>query len=101
MFKNIAILSKDQSSKIRGTLCNFPIENVVGNYNILPRPADSNVLIIVKLKRKVRNKDHVILESVRPHFSKSLLLYMKQNNFLYSDVKVDLENIPKVLLHLD
>ena len=32
---------------------------------------------------------------------KSLLLHLKEINFLYNDVQVNLENIPKVLLNLD
>ena len=99
-FKKIAIISQGQSPKIRGTLCNIPVENIFDIY-ILPRPADNNCLIIVKLKRKVEYKGHVISESVRPHFLKRLLLYLKENNFLYSNIQVNLENIPKVLLPLN
>lgn len=40
---------KRQSPKIRGTVSNIPVENVVDNYVVLPVLADSNGLIIVKL----------------------------------------------------
>ena len=55
----------------------------------------------MKLKRKVEHKVKVIFESVRPHFLKSLLLYLEENTFLYSNIQVNLENIHKVLLPLD
>ena len=52
LFKKAATISKEQSPVIRDTVCNILIENVVDNYNILLRPADSFGLIIAKLKRK-------------------------------------------------
>lgn len=52
----VAIIFKEQSPMIRGTVCIVLIKNVVDNYNILPRLADSNGLIIVKLKKKCSTK---------------------------------------------
>ena len=37
----------------KGTLCNIPT-NVVNDCNALPRPADVNDIITVKLKRKLQ-----------------------------------------------
>lgn len=54
MFKKISIVLKDQSSKLKGSICNIPISEIDANCMILPRPADSNGLIVVKLKRKVK-----------------------------------------------
>ena len=53
--KKVAIIFKEQSPMIRGTVCIVLIKNV-DNYNILPRLADSNGLIIVKLKKKCSTK---------------------------------------------
>ena len=39
-----------QSPKLKAALCNIPID-VVDVSNTLPRPADSNGIIIVKLKQ--------------------------------------------------
>ena len=67
LFKKIAIMhGKGEFSKIKGTICNVPIEseNVC---DILPRPADSNGLIVVKLKRDLKYRGHVYFEPVRPH----------------------------------
>ena len=49
-FKKITIMPKDQSPKLKGAICNVPID-VVRTCNTLPRPADSNGLLIVKLKK--------------------------------------------------
>ena len=52
--------------------------------NTLPRPADSNGIIIVKLKRKLQYRGHVCFESVRPNF---------MQNLLYHDTEIDWGNI--------
>ena len=56
-----------QSAKLKGALCNIPID-VVDICNTLPRPADNNGIIIVKLKRKLQYRGHVYFECVRPNF---------------------------------
>lgn len=42
-------MPKGQSPKLEGALCNIPI-NVVDGCNTLLHPADSNDIIVVKLK---------------------------------------------------
>ena len=59
-----------KSAKIRGTVCNIPVENVADNYIVLPWPANSNGLIIVKLKRKVQYK-----KSLKEKYSTKVMLY--------------------------
>ena len=50
LFKKIAIMhGKGEFSKIKGSICNIPIE-VENVCNILPRTSVSNGLIVVKLK---------------------------------------------------
>ena len=44
--------------KIKGSICSIPIE-AANICNILPRPAVSNRLIIVKLKRDLKYRGHV------------------------------------------
>ena len=61
----------------------IPID-VVDVCNTPPRPADSNGIIIVKLKRKFQYRGHVCFESVRPNF---------MQNLLYHDTEIDLGNI--------
>ena len=44
-------MRKDKSLKMEGSICNIPVIEVDVNCNTLPRPAYSNGLLIVKLKR--------------------------------------------------
>ena len=52
LFTKVAIMSKIQSSKIKGSACNVPAE-IMDVSNLLPRQANSNGLFIIKLKRKL------------------------------------------------
>ena len=47
LFKKISLMSKGQSAKLKGTLCNVPID-VVDIFRTLPCSADSNGIVIVK-----------------------------------------------------
>ena len=78
--------------KISGTICNIPI-NTANVTNMLLKPADSNGLVIIKLKRKLEYNGHVLFEPVRPVFLKSILNYLRTNNHLYQDVVINTENI--------
>ena len=97
LFKKISIIPKGQSPKLKGALCNVPID-VVDICNTLPRPADSNGIVIVKLKRKLQYRGHVYFESVRPDIIFRLLQYLKLNNSLYHDIEIDVKNIPSFLI---
>ena len=57
---------KSEFSKIKGSICNTYIE-AANICNILPRPAVSNGLIMVKLKRGLKYRGHVYFEPVHPH----------------------------------
>ena len=48
--KRTILHPKEDFTKIKGSICNIPNE-ATNICNILPRPADSNGLIVVKLKR--------------------------------------------------
>ena len=66
-FKKISVMhEKGEFSKIKGSICNIPIE-ASSICNILPRPAVSNELIVVKLKRDLKYRGHVYFEPVRQH----------------------------------
>ena len=49
---------KGEFAKIKGSICNIPIETAI-ICNILPRPADSNGLIGVKLRQDLKYRVHV------------------------------------------
>ena len=100
-FKKVVIMPKGQASKIKGTIYNVLVEDAKTYCNTLPRPADSNGLVIVKLKRKIEYRGHVLFESVRPEFVYSFLSYLKHNNHLYNSIDINLNNIPQSMLQFD
>ena len=57
--------------------------------NILPRGADSNGIVMVKLKRKLSFYGHVYFEAVSPDLVNLALTYIKDNNHLYSYKVID------------
>ena len=63
----MTVIPKGKSLKIKGSICNIPVSEVDVNCNMLPRPADKNGLIIVKLKHKLEFKGHLAFEAVRPY----------------------------------
>ena len=58
LFKRVAIMSKDNFPKLKGSICNVPIDTVDIS-DVLPREADSNDLVVIKLKRKLTHRGHV------------------------------------------
>ena len=98
LFKKVTVIPKGQSPKVKGSICNIPISEIDDNCSSLPRPADSNGVIIVKLKRKEAFRGHVLFEPVRPRLIESLLQYLKKHNHLYRNIEIDIENIPEELL---
>ena len=88
LFKKIAIMhGKGEFSKIKGSICNIPVETA-NICNILPRPAVSNGIIVVKLKRDVKNRGHVYFEPVRPTIIYQALTYLKLHNKFYKDISI-------------
>ena len=98
LFKKVTIMPKGQSPKVKGSICNIPISIIENNCNSLPRSADSNGIIIVKLKRKAAYRGHVLFEPVRLRLIESLLQYLKKHNHLYRNIEIDIENILDELL---
>ena len=76
---------KGEFSKIKGSICNIPIEarNVC---NILPRLAVSNGLVLVKLKRDLKCRAHVYFKPVCPHVVYQALTNFKSHNKFYEDI---------------
>ena len=75
LFKKVAIMPKGQMPKVKGSICNVPIDtNKV--YNVLPRASDSTGIIMVKLKRKLIYNGHVLFEPVRPDAIRRVLQYL-------------------------
>ena len=78
---------KDEFSKIKGSICNVPIETA-NVCNILPRLPVSNELILVKLKRDLKYRGHVYFEPVCQHIIYQALTYLKSHNKFYEDISV-------------
>lgn len=99
LFKKISIMPKGQQPKIKGAICNIPIE-VNSVSNCLPRGSDNNDIILVKLKRKMEFRGHVYFESVRPNCVHEALEYLKQFNPFYGNILINMNNIDKELICL-
>ena len=99
LLKKITIMPKGQQPKIKGAICNIPVQ-VNSVTNCLPRQTDNEILF-VRLKRKLIFNGHVYFESVCPHFVEAALNYLKLFNPFHSDVLINLENINKDLLCLN
>ena len=99
LFKKINVISKGRFPKLKGSICNISIDsnNIA---NVLPQGADSNGLLVVKLKRKLNYCGHVYFEVVHSKIIYQALMYLKQSNSLYHDIGLALNNIPRNLLLL-
>ena len=93
LFKKRAIMPKGQFPKLKGSNCSIPV-NTSDIINVLPHGADSNSLVVVKLKSKLSYLGHVYFEAVRPESK-----YLKENNPLYCDIHIDV-NIPSELTEM-
>ena len=78
-FKKVTIMPKGQSRKFKGAICKVLID-IVSTCNSFPRPADSNGLVIVKLKRKLEYRGHVYFELLRSRFIFRILQFKKKKN---------------------
>ena len=93
LFKKVIVMPKCKSLKMKGSICNIPVTEIDINCNKLPRPADSNGLLIVMLKRKLEYKSHLIFEAVRPALVVQILEFLKLHNHLYLDIEINYNNI--------
>ena len=88
-------MAKGQFPKVKGSICNVPVEANV--CEVLPRGINRNNIVFVQLKRKMSHAHHVYSEAVRPDFLISILNYLKENNELYSDIKISPEEIVNII----
>lgn len=77
-FQKDSIMLKGQSPKLKGALRNVPI-HVVDICYTLPRPADSNSIVVLKFQKKLQYRGHIYFESVKPDIFFRLLHYLKLN----------------------
>ena len=93
-------MRKGQFPKITGAICNVPIE-AEDICNVLPRGMDNNGVVQVALKKRLRFKSNIYLEPVRPDKVKEVLTYLKSSNFLYSNIEIDIDQIPDELINFE
>lgn len=99
MFEKIVIMPKGQQRKIKGAICNVPVD-CDNTCKLLPRPAENSGIIMLKLKRKLDFRSHVYFQAVRPDIVLNALIWLLVNNPLYRDITVNMENIDSNLTEL-
>ena len=80
VFEKIVIMPKGEQRKIKGAVCNVPVE-CDETCAVLPRPSERSGIIMLKLKRKLEFKGHVYFQAVRPQLTHSLLEILPKNAF--------------------
>ena len=99
VFEKVAVMHKGKQRKIKGAICNVPVE-CDQTCNILPRPTERSGIILLKLKRKLEFRGHVYFEAVRPEFILAALNWLKANNVLYKDIEIDCTNVSRDLTEI-
>ena len=95
LFKKISIMLKDQSPKLKGSICNIPISEIDANCMTLPRRADSNGLIVAKLKQENMGFEAIYnLSQSDQKTCRKFLNFLKQCIHLYSILKLMLIKYP-------
>ena len=99
MFEKIVTMPKGQQRKIKGAICNVPVD-CDNTCKLLPRPAENSGIIMLKIKRKPDFRSHVYFQAVRPDIVLNALNWLLVNNPLYRDITVNMENIDSNLTEL-
>ena len=100
VFEKIVVMPKGQQRKIKGAICNVPVE-CNQTCNVLPRPPDRSGIILLKLKRKLQFRGHVYFQAVRPQFVITALNWPIANNPLYRNIEIQCDNISSDLTNLN
>ena len=86
IFSKIAIMhGKREFAKIKGSICNIPIE-VANIWKIFPRPAASNGLIMVKWKKDLKYRGYVHFDPISPNVIYQTLNCLRTRNRFYEDI---------------
>ena len=93
-------MPKGQQRKIKGAICNVPVE-CSQTCNVLPRPPDRSGIILLKLKRKLQFRGHVYFQAVRSQFVINALNWLIANNPLYRNIEIQCDSISPELTNLN
>ena len=99
LFKKVAIMPKGQFPKLKGAICNIPIETI-DITNTLPQGAETSRFLMVKLKRKLNFLGHVYFQAVSLESIYVALSFLKENNAFYSNINIDMASLPISLTNL-
>ena len=91
-------MSKGQKRKVKGAICNVPVE-CDNTCKVLPRPPERSGIIMLKHKRKLQFGGHVYFQAVRPEIIQVALNCLKLNNPLYNDI-INIRQISENLKNL-
>ena len=92
VFEKIVVMPKGQQKKVKGAICNVPVE-CDQSCKVLPRPPERSGIIMLKLKRELEFRGHVYSQAVRPQFVLGALNWLKVHNPLYNDITIDITSI--------
>ena len=92
VFQKIIIMPKGQQRKVKGAICNVPVE-CDETCKVLPRPPERSGIIMLKLKHKLEFRGHVYFQAVCPQFILDALNWLKLNNPLYYNITIHINNI--------
>ena len=90
--EKIVVMHKGQQRKIKGAICNVPVE-CDQTCNQLPHLPDTSCIIILELKRKLQSRGHVYFQVSPPELIQQVLNWLKVHNPWYKDILVDINNI--------
>ena len=96
VFEKIVVMPKGQQRKIKGAICNIPVD-CDQTCTTLPRPPERSGIIMLKLKRKMEFRGHVYFQAVRPQLILNALMWLKMNNPLYDNICIDIDKIDRHL----
>ena len=77
--EKIVVMHKGQQRKIKGAICNVPVE-CDQTCNQLPHPPDRSCIIILKLIRKLQSRGHVYFQASLPELIQQVLNWLKVHN---------------------
>ena len=92
-------MPKGQQRKIKGAICNVPVE-CDKTCQTLPRAPESSGMILLKLKRKLQFRGHVYYQAVRPEVLLYALNWLVANNELYKTITIDIDKLDRNLTNL-
>ena len=87
-----------QQRKIKGAICNVPVEC---DKTCQTLPPESSGIILLKLKCKLQFRGHVYYQAVRPEIVLNALNWLKANNELYKTITIDIDRIDRNLTTLE